>query len=294
MATPANFWRSIALVLLLAGGVSSSLLHAASTGPCGLISRTCVEPQETRVIGGFSIFKECWRYESEYECQEDDNVDDCSDLNVQQCQQASSSCSETSEVDGTCKTYSQIYSCTEPAAFIYTNFDEQTDTVTKEEWETSQCDLLANNTSCTFGTETCTSANQTRKIGYADITRSCWQKTNVYSCTVDGSQSDCQQFVDQGCALIDSDCYSYDAQGNCNAEEHTYECATPGEETTEMDCEGQTFCLQGNCFDNSYSNDEDFLNSVTIMEMARQGGVYFVGAEIFAGEDKTCKKALSV
>ena len=41
----------------------------ASDAPyCALSSQTCVEPAGTRNINGLDVYKDCWKWEKEYNC----------------------------------------------------------------------------------------------------------------------------------------------------------------------------------------------------------------------------------
>ncbi len=95
-----------ALLFVLAG--------AADAADCTRLSRVCVEGPETRVFEGLEVYRECWRYQSEYEClggglQEDTH---CAELRAQGCAQTGSRC--ITYIEGICVTYEQIYECSSP------------------------------------------------------------------------------------------------------------------------------------------------------------------------------------
>jgi conjugal transfer mating pair stabilization protein TraN len=54
------------------------------------------------------------------------------------------------------------------------------------------------------------------------------------------------------------------------------------------------FCLQGNCYDISHANDADFARSMSMLEAAREAGVYLDTdrMQVFKGEDNRCRDRL--
>jgi hypothetical protein len=89
---------------------------SVSAGDCWLVSTACAEGPETRIVGGIEVYRECWRYESEYECLSPDTVEEpnCAVLRDNGCSQTGSSC--IVHEDDLCTTYEQTYECpnTEP------------------------------------------------------------------------------------------------------------------------------------------------------------------------------------
>lgn len=82
--------------------------------PCVLESKTCVDGPSTKVIGGVSITKDCWKYSLNYKCGGIAALSpDCSTLLSQGCYQVGSSCN-VKALDGTCDVYTQDYECKAP------------------------------------------------------------------------------------------------------------------------------------------------------------------------------------
>lgn len=100
--------------------LASVFLYLCATsgfaGDCWLVNTVCAEGPETRIVSGIEVYRECWRYESEYECLSSDTVEEpsCAVLRDNGCSQIGSSCI-TSEGE-ICTTYEQTYECpsTEP------------------------------------------------------------------------------------------------------------------------------------------------------------------------------------
>lgn len=83
--------------------------------PCVLQTSTCLDGPSTKIIGGFSITRACWKYENTFKCGGVTPLaNDCSLLRAQGCFQVGSSCSVKAS-DGSCDLYDQTYSCPGPA-----------------------------------------------------------------------------------------------------------------------------------------------------------------------------------
>ena len=92
------------LPLLFAAAPS---IHAAD---CQKISESCVEGPETRDIGGYPVYRECWRYRAQYSCVSQTTTDDCQPLRARGCSQVGSSCVDTND-QGACMLYEQTWQC---------------------------------------------------------------------------------------------------------------------------------------------------------------------------------------
>jgi conjugal transfer mating pair stabilization protein TraN len=64
--------------------------------------------------------------------------------------------------------------------------------------------------------------------------------------------------------------------------------------TSASNCPSNVFCLQGNCYDISHANDADFARSMSLLEAAREAGVYLDTdrMQVFKGEDNRCRDRL--
>ena len=86
-----------------------ALAHAGD-GSCLRVSEVCVDGPATKVIGGQSVYRECWRYEARFYCASEGPINDCQRLVDQGCFQVNSKCIETL-ANGQCSIYEQSYSC---------------------------------------------------------------------------------------------------------------------------------------------------------------------------------------
>lgn len=79
---------------------------------CQKYPEVCVEPAETRVISGRPIFKECWRYETQYVC-DGGTTDGCEELKKQGCYDSGVQKCITTDDAGKCEVYDKKYICQE-------------------------------------------------------------------------------------------------------------------------------------------------------------------------------------
>lgn len=85
------------------------------------------------------------------------------------------------------------------------------------------------------------------------------------------------------------------ATGVCEVYQDTYSCPTgPETTTTASSCPANVFCLGSSCFNTSYTNDADFARSMSMMEAAREAGVYLDtnNMQVFKGEANRCRDRL--
>jgi hypothetical protein len=75
------------------------------------------------------------------------------------------------------------------------------------------------------------------------------------------------------------------AQGLGSLSTHYAGCSTPGT------CPANVFCLGASCFNTSYAGDADFARSMSLLEAAREAGVYLdpERMQVFKGEPSRCR-----
>lgn len=109
--TPTRSLRAFFFVTALAG-FGAAVPHSAhaGNGTCQRDAAVCVEGPATKVISGYPVTRECWRYEERYTCVSATYASECSDLVARGCSQIGSACLDTLP-DGSCSTYEQRYEC---------------------------------------------------------------------------------------------------------------------------------------------------------------------------------------
>ena len=104
-----RLWLS-ALALAAAFGVICAGASPAHGADCIKNSEVCVEGPATRNIGGYPVYRDCWRTTSQFSCISQNTTDDCQPLRDRGCSQVGSSCVETNP-QGACMVYEQTWQC---------------------------------------------------------------------------------------------------------------------------------------------------------------------------------------
>ena len=99
--------RLVCALLLTILAVAVPSVRAAD---CQKASESCVEGPETRNIGGYPVYRDCWRYRAQYSCVSQAMTDDCQPLRNRGCSQIGSRCVDTNE-QGACMLYEQTWQC---------------------------------------------------------------------------------------------------------------------------------------------------------------------------------------
>ncbi len=87
--------------------LAAALAHAAD---CQLQSSTCVEGPQTRDIGGYPVYRDCWRITEQFACVSQTLSDDCQPLRDRGCSQVGSACIDSGPT-GACMDYQQTWQC---------------------------------------------------------------------------------------------------------------------------------------------------------------------------------------
>ena len=172
----------------------------------------------------------------------------------------------------------------------------QTTITATDRWD-DQCPALAAGGRCTVSTAAvCTDGPATKVIDGVSLSRDCWEVTSTLACTSAAPTDQCTSLAAAGCTPTASACrQTSTATGLCEVYEDSYSCAVPAQTVTSASsCPSTVFCLDGNCFDISHTNDPDFARSMSMLEAAREAGVYLDTdrMQVFKGEDNRCRDRL--
>jgi conjugal transfer mating pair stabilization protein TraN len=162
-----------------------------------------------------------------------------------------------------------------------------------DRWD-DECTGLENTTSCTLKEEHCIGPQSTRNIQGIPVTRDCWEKEDNYQCGGGVVSTSCQNYRDQGCEQISSICENK-TDGGCALYQQTFRC--PIKQCTDVGviCNGQTYCLSGDCVKQQKQADPDFQKGVSGLSAVNEAAKSYVqnpGSQfpIFSGQVKTCNK----
>ncbi len=144
----------------------------------------------------------------------------------------------------------------------------------------------------------CTSGPATVIIDGMEVARPCWENTIKYACFDESVANTCSSSVAKGCALSNSSCrqgVTINGAFQCLTEDREYTCKVANASSSSVvDCSGQQFCVEGNCYDTGTVPDPDFAKAVASMEVAREAGVYIDESnfQVFKGQDNRCSKSV--
>ncbi len=210
----------------------------AFAGDCRKTGEVCSDSTSCKSVGGFTVCLQgvtpppgglnvaisCWQYTDTYECKTPNATDYCQPLRDAACLQTGSVCSEFAW-DGSCNFFTNTFRCGNPQgpATGVVQLDT-TYTIATDSINYSQCDSLANNTSCTQAQEICIEGPETRNINGLDVYKDCWKWERTYTCSVGQYTNYCAPLEVSGCVKTAGVCTQYDLLGECMTMENTFSC----------------------------------------------------------------------
>lgn len=285
-------------------GVSANFtltVTAAQTGgTCRVVGSTCVDGPATKSINGVAVYRDCWMYTQQFECVDPNSVDYCAPIaSAPGCFQLNSQCVSYA-FNGSCLLYDNDWRCADPLTPQPPNVTRLADTytVTRDVIDESQCLLLAGTAGCTqTQPRVCIEGPETRVINGLAIYKDCWKWSETYVCSNTAQTvSDCGPLeANPKCTLQSEACMDTNGiTGACSFVTRVYRCEDQPAVTTSVTTCGQTTCIAGVCDSGDDPPDQDFANSVTTMEIAREIGTYgdINANSFFRGADNRCSRKL--
>lgn len=156
----------------------------------------------------------------------------------------------------------------------------------KDHW-VDQCETDLSNKTCSYQSETCLEANATHVLEGVPVTRACWEYEFNYLCKTNSAENRCSLLRDQGCEQIGSVCKEI-ISGGCVLFSQTYRCPIKKCNETGVVCNGDTYCLTGDCITHNKEYDPDFQKSISALSTVNEAAKKFDGNIIFTGHHKTC------
>jgi conjugal transfer mating pair stabilization protein TraN len=171
-----------------------------------------------------------------------------------------------------------------------------TTATTADTWN-DQCPTLASSGRCAVASPPrCIDGPSTKVIDGVSVYRDCWEYQSSMSCTDTVTSDQCAPLVAAGCTPLSSTCKQTNpTTGSCEVFSDQYSCSMPAETTTTAtNCPTNVFCMGTNCFNIGYTNDADFGRSMSMLEAAREAGVYLDKdrMQVFKGEANHCRDKL--
>lgn len=169
------------------------------------------------------------------------------------------------------------------------NIDMTTTTTTYEpvdRWD-DQCVGWSKEPSCSLKEEHCVDTKSTHIIQGISVTRDCWEYEDNYFCGM-STPSTCPSLRTEGCEQINSECENPTDSG-CLLYRQTFRCPTKQCTDVGSICNGQTYCLSGDCVKQQKNADPDFQRAVSALSVANEAAKSFTQFNsIFDGTRKTC------
>lgn len=171
-----------------------------------------------------------------------------------------------------------------------------TSSTSSDTWN-DQCPGLSSSGRCTVATApVCVDGPATKVIDGISVTRDCWEYQSTITCRDTHTADQCAPLISAGCTPLSSTCSrSNPVTGLCEAYQDQYACSVPSETVTQAsNCPSNVFCFQGSCFNTAYTHDTDFARSMSMLEAAREAGVYLDTDRmtVFNGEPRFCRDRL--
>jgi conjugal transfer mating pair stabilization protein TraN len=172
-------------------------------------------------------------------------------------------------------------------------------TTATDGWD-NQCAILETTQgqgTCTRVTApACVDGPTTHTIAGDALTRACWQYQSTYSCANAGPSDECAPLASSGCSRVGSRCAKADPNsGICQEYTDTYQCPVAATASAQVtNCATQQFCVGNSCFNTASRADGDFAHGITMLEAAREAGVYMdpKTLQVFQGVDAGCRDRL--
>ena len=256
---------------------------------CTQKSHVCTEGAQTKVIEGRSVTRDCWKYDTKYECLGDDYKDYCASIrSTPGCVQLSSDCKETS-ADGKCLEFSDSFQC---GNLLATNTDivhlDTEYTISRDELDTTKCSQNELNDNCQEVANVCTEGAETRNINGKDIYKDCWRYEKKYSCFNGSFISDCEGY--EKCKLLSEQCFNVNKAGVCVHKEKQFECIDlQGQKPVYMNCKNARYCIGEHCEEKSYKKNQNMNKAVAALSMLNGMKKEFETEGCSDGNKSNCK-----
>lgn len=169
----------------------------------------------------------------------------------------------------------------------------------KSEYWQDGCISLSEQTrlgACRLIKQTCTQGKATKAISGLKITRDCWQEASEYECTLDRAASQCEQYRDEGCYQIGSECLKYSETGVCSLFKQTLQCPNKAcTNKTKTICGKKAFCSGGDCESQAYTPNQDLALATSKLAALKDAGNTFnqINHQIFTGNDHQCRSTFA-
>ncbi|HEX4045770.1 MAG TPA: conjugal transfer protein TraN [Gammaproteobacteria bacterium] len=162
--------------------------------------------------------------------------------------------------------------------------------IPQDRWQDG-CSGLESSTQCSFKQTRCLEENTVHDIQGIAINRPCWEQEITYQCGNGNTVSTCQVYRDQGCEQIHSICQNRE-DAYCSLYTQTLRCAQKKCTDVGLICNGETYCIDGDCVEKQKKPDPDFQKTISALSTvyAAAQGIMAGNYSVYTGTHKTCDK----
>ncbi len=257
---------------------------------CTLKKQECLSPNQTRLISGINVFRDCWEYKTTYDCPLDTYTNYCAVIEaINSCTQVNSVCSQYDSAH-VCNNFTNEFTCGNLLA-QHDNIIKilSSYTLVKDELDSSNCNDYSN---CQMIKESCIEPAATKIISGQNIYKNCWQYKKEYSCFAP-TFSDCTDLASR-CTLKTSTCLTENISNHCLSEEKSYLCPVNSNSANkkQLICGSQIYCVSGNCQQVNRENNNNFSSALSSFSTLKelQDQINNSDLKIFQGNGFYCSK----
>jgi conjugal transfer mating pair stabilization protein TraN len=219
---------TVATDLIVKSPECVALLGNAS---CTMTARVCKgAANETRVVNGVNITKDCWEWDDTYSCVTPVGSDFCAPLVTQGCTKIVGPTCIQNSLTGQCLQETNQYVCAgapmNPPPTSVTLLTSTYATISDTTVPSQQCQDMAANPLCQKNGQTCTQGPETRIINGLPVFKACWAFEDNYTCATPAAADYCAPLVASGCSKVSGPtCILPGPNGTCAQENYDYTCA---------------------------------------------------------------------
>lgn len=180
---------------------------------------------------------------------------------------------------------------------IALSYPQPTNTATVSQTWVNTCPSVSDGRCSVVTPLTCVDGPATKDVEGVPVTAACWKEDATMQCTGATTTDQCSQFASQGCTATGASvCTRNDpVTGACTAWRDTYSCPVAGGTAESVTgCPSDVFCVGTSCFNTRAMADGDFARSMSMLEGAREAGLYLDTDKmrVFSGTGGRCRDRL--
>lgn len=181
-------------------------------------------------------------------------------------------------------------------------------TVPKLVWKQSCNTQILNQYNCSVKSQSCTDGEDTRTVNGDTYTKSCWEQTQKWACSVEDTCKSLPKKPTNLDHMIAGDTYCVaskkkcvlEANGVCLQTQNEETCSTKLPDDISLSCDSNLQCngtddenaSNPNCQVGSYSSDTDMATAITKLSILNEIGTHFDADSLrfFSGDSMACSK----